>query len=412
MSETRLRILFFAEGATLAHVARPALLTASLDPARFEATLARPASYAWVSDGGNADTRTLACQDSAVFAQRLARGLPLYDTATLERYVVDDLALIDAIEPDVVVGDFRLSLSVSARLRDVPYVTICDAYWSPERPLRAVLPVLPFTRFTPIPLARLLFDALSPLAMRLHTVPLERLRARHGLPTLGHDLRRCYTDADLRLFANFPALFPELVPRDDAAFLGPLAWSPPAPAAFDAAPTGKPLVYVSMGSSGDIGALSTIVAALEACGCDALVSTAGKPVPAALAASSARVFEFLPGDAACAQAQLVICNGGSPTTNQALGHGTPVLGVAVNMDQFLNMQAIEAFGAGLLVRGDRVSPALVARAVTRLLGEDGFARRARLLQTAHHEREGESLLADHLLRLVASRHARGARSQA
>ena len=219
MSETRLRILFFAEGATLAHVARPALLAASLDPARFEATLARPASYAWVSDGGNADTRTLACQDSALFAQRLARGLPLYDTATLERYVVDDLALIDAIEPDVVVGDFRLSLSVSARLRDVPYVTICDAYWSPERPLRAVLPVLPFTRFTPIPLARLLFDALSPLAMRLHTLPLERLRARHGLPALGHDLRRCYTDADLRLFANFPALFPELVPRDDAAFL-------------------------------------------------------------------------------------------------------------------------------------------------------------------------------------------------
>ncbi|TMW77519.1 glycosyl transferase UDP-glucuronosyltransferase [Thauera sp. UPWRP] len=411
MSETRLRILFFAEGATLAHVARPALLAASLDPARFEATLARPASYAWVSDGGNADTRTLACQDSALFAQRLARGLPLYDTATLERYVVDDLALIDAIEPDVVVGDFRLSLSVSARLRDVPYVTICDAYWSPERPLRAVLPVLPFTRFTPIPLARLLFDALSPLAMRLHTLPLERLRARHGLPALGHDLRRCYTDADLRLFANFPALFPELVPRDDAAFLGPLAWSPRAPAAFDAAPTGKPVVYVSMGSSGDIGALSTIVAALEACGCDALVSTAGKPIPAALAASSARVFEFLPGDAACAQAQLVICNGGSPTTNQALGHGKPVLGVAVNMDQFLNMQAIEAFGAGLLVRGDRVSPALVARAVTRLLGEDGFARRARLLQTDHHERKGESLLADHLLRLVASRHARGARSQ-
>ena len=121
MPDTRLKILFLAEGATLAHVARPALLAASLDPARFEVTLARPASHAWVSEGCCADIRTLACQDSAVFAHRLARGLPLYDTATLERYVADDLALIDAVKPDVVVGDFRLSLSVSARLGGVHY---------------------------------------------------------------------------------------------------------------------------------------------------------------------------------------------------------------------------------------------------------------------------------------------------
>ena len=80
--------------------------------------------------------------------------------------------------------------------------------------------------------------------------------------------------------------------------------------------------------------------------------------------------------------------------------GTPVLGVAVNMDQFLNMQAIEAFGAGLLVRGDRVSPALIARAVTRLLGEDGFTQRAHLLQATHRERKGESPLGDHLVRLA------------
>lgn len=408
MDKPRLRILFFAEGATLAHVARPALLAATLDSARFDVTLARPAAYAWVTEAAGARACELECQHAAVFARRLARGLPLYDTATLERYVADDLALIDATAADVVVGDFRLSLSVSARLRGIPYVTICDAYWSPERPLRAPLPVLPFTRFTPIPLARRLFDAVSPLAMRLHTLPLERLRARFGLPALGHDLQRCYTDADLRLFANFPALFPEVATDAGAAFLGPLAWSPPARETLALARPGKPLVYVTMGSSGDVRALATIVATLEQCGCDAVVSTAGKPVPAALAASAARVFDFLPGDQASAQARLVICNGGSPTTNQALAHGTPVLGVAVNMDQFLNMQAIEAFGAGLLVRGDRVSPTAIARAVARLLGEDSFARQARVLQSAHRERAGETRLADHLLRVAAGDRAHAA----
>ena len=57
-------------------------------------------------------------------------------------------------------------------------------------------------------------------------------------------------------------------------------------------------------------------------------------------------------------------------------------------------------GAGLLVRGDRVSPALIARAVARLLGEDGFTQRAHLLQATHRERKGESPLGDHLVRLA------------
>jgi len=40
-STERLKVLFLAEGATLAHVARPLLLAGVLDPARHEVTLAR-----------------------------------------------------------------------------------------------------------------------------------------------------------------------------------------------------------------------------------------------------------------------------------------------------------------------------------------------------------------------------------
>ncbi len=40
-----------------------------------------------------------------------ARGKPLYSTKTLTDYVEDDLALLDRVKPDLVVGDFRLVVS-------------------------------------------------------------------------------------------------------------------------------------------------------------------------------------------------------------------------------------------------------------------------------------------------------------
>src|SRR5688500_19493669 len=67
----------------------------------------------------------------AEFLSRLAHGRPLYDLATLRRYVSDELRLLERVRPAVVVGDFRLSLAVSARLLHVPYLMLANAYWSP-----------------------------------------------------------------------------------------------------------------------------------------------------------------------------------------------------------------------------------------------------------------------------------------
>jgi UDP:flavonoid glycosyltransferase YjiC (YdhE family) len=264
-------------------------------------------------------------------------------------------------------------------LRSIPYITICDAYWSPERPLHPPLPVLPFTRFAPIPLAKFVFGCVAPFAMRLHAVPLERLRKRFGLPSLGYDLRRCYTDADLRLFANFPALFPEVTPSAKAAFIGPLAWSPAPGGQLDFLATEEPLIYVTMGSSGNPRVLETLVPILEATGHQVIVATAGKLVSEKLASAKTRVFDFVPGELLCRRAKLVVCNGGSPTTNQALSSGAPVLGIAQNMDQFLNMQTIEAFGAGIMVRGDRAREQHLQGAVSALLSGAPYEERARLL---------------------------------
>lgn len=401
MAASKAKVLFLAEGATLAHVGRPLVLAKQLDREGFGVTIARPSSFAWLTANVPFRTLDLWCQDARTFAQRLDRGQPLYDSSTLQRYVEDDLALLDGEKPDVVVGDFRLSLSVSARLRSIPYITICDAYWSPECTLSAPLPVLPFTRFTPIPVAEFLFRRISPLAFRLHALPMNRLRQRYGLPSLGYDLRRCYTEADLRLFANFPALFPEVQASDRAKFIGPLAWSPPA-MNLDFIGDEEPLIYVTMGSSGNVDVLATLIPVLEKKGIRIVVASAGKPLPDGLASKSVKIFDYLPGEQLCKRARLVVCNGGSPTTNQALVNGVPVLGIPQNMDQFLNMGAIERFGAGLLVRADRANETSLRSAIDALLGELRFKLRA--LQLAETVKGDDSLapvLAEHIAGLLS-----------
>ena len=382
MPPRRLKVLVFAEAVTLAHVARPLALMRALDPARYELVLACAARYTDFASNPGWQTVPLHSIPSAQFAQALAQGAPLYDLATLAGYADADRALIAAHRPDLVVGDFRLSLSVSARLAGVPYLAIVNAYWTPYHAAGFPMPVLPLSRHLPLPLARALFDTFRPLAFAAHCRPLNQLRAQHGLPSLGHDLRRVYSDADHLLVPDSPALFDMKGPAQAFSQTGPLAWSPdlPWPAALDRPVPGEQgVVYLTLGSSGPPQALALTLAALADLPIRVITSTAGAVVPADLP-SNARVAPYLPGDLAAARAQLVICNGGSLAVQQALAAGVPVLGLASNMDQFLNMAPIVAAGAGRLLRTDRLSRNAVRDACWALLQSADARRAAQRLQ--------------------------------
>lgn len=379
---SRTKVLLFAEAVTLAHVARPIALARALDPARYEVMLACDPRYTVFASGGPWQRADLHSIPSPQFNQALARGAPLYDLATLSGYVKQDAALIAAFRPDLVVGDFRLSLSVSARVAKVPYLAIANAYWSPYSRAGFALPVLPMTRHLPLPLASALFATFRPVAFALHCRPMNQLRARHGLPSLGHDLRRVYTDADHHLVPDLAQLYPLDGPPGRSSYIGPLTWSPllPLPAWWDEPmPDAQATVYATLGSSGPVALLSMVLQALDGLPLRVLASTAGAMMPSQLP-GNARVAPYLPGDAAAARSQLVICNGGSLTTQQALAAGVPVLGLASNMDQFLNMAPLEASGAGLTLRADRVNPAAIRAACQRLLASAEASAAARRLQ--------------------------------
>ena len=374
----RTRILFMAEAVTLAHVGRPLSLAQGLAEEAYEVHFACADGYDFCFKHAPFRRWRMDSISSQQFLQALAKGKPVYTESTLHSYVEDDLRLLKAVRPDLVIGDFRLSLSVSARLLGIPYITISNAYWSPHVRQHYTVPSLPLTGVLPIWLASPLFRLIRPLAFASHAGPLNRVRRRHGLPSLGGDLRRIYTDADRTLYADIAQLFAPHAMPPTHDYLGAVIWAPPVglPDWWQRPElsSGRPIVYVTLGSSGQGRLLPRVLHALAPLPVTVLAATAGT-IRVDTVPPNAFVAPFLPGDAAARRASLVICNGGSPTSQQALTAGVPVIGIAGNLDQFLNMHGIVAAGAGLLLRADRFREATVRHAATRLL-DDGQARLA------------------------------------
>ena len=399
----RKKILFVAEAVTLAHLARPLALAQMLDRQRYAVHLACAPGHEAFLTGSDAQLSLIQSIPSAQFLAALAAGKPVYEEATLQAYVDEDLRLLSAVRPDVVVGDFRISLSVSARLANVPYVALSNAYWSPYVRQHYTVPSLPMSKLLPIPLANALFLAVRPLAFALHTRPLNKVRLHHGLPSLGYDLRRIYTDGDRTLYADIPEMFPAQAMPYSHSYLGPVMWSPPMelPEWWGAIPESRPVVYVTLGSSGQGALLPRVLAALASLPVTVIAATAGNAAPSPLPAN-ARVANYLPGEAAARRASLVICNGGSPTSQQALAAGVPVLGIAGNLDQFLNMSGVVAAGAGILLRADRFDGDAVCAAAVKLIDSaEARSQAGRLGQLFRNYQPGSYL--DAVLREMTGR---------
>lgn len=370
----RIRVLIMAEAVTLAHIGRPTALAAGLDPRRFEVHFAASPRFDALLGPLPHTRHDLESIPTARFLDALDRGTPVYSPDDLRYYVRQDRMLLADIRPDVVVGDFRLSLSVSARLAGVPYATITNVYWSSAARQRFPLPELPLTRTLGVRAAGIVFPMARTVAFALHTRPLNRVRREHGLPSLGPDLRRTYTDADRVLFADAPELAPPHILAPGHEFLGPVLWEPEATP--PALPDDRPLVYVTLGSSGRGRLLAAVVRAFAGLPVTVVAASVGADLPDPLP-HNVITADYLPGTAVARRAALVVCNGGSPTVQQALSAGTPVLGLAGNMDQHLSMRSVTTAGVGLLVRSEHATPTAIAHAAGRLLDEPDFHTRAK-----------------------------------
>ncbi|HYT32319.1 MAG TPA: 2-oxo acid dehydrogenase subunit E2 [Thermoanaerobaculia bacterium] len=372
------RVLFFAEG----DLARPIALARSLDPRLYDVVLAWDARFEKHCADLPFPVRIIASIPTDQFIQSLDRGSPVYDVKTLRSYVREDLEVIRETQPDIVVGDFRLSLSVSARLAGVTYMAITDACWSPYGRQRYPLGEHPMVRLLGVTAAQAVFSLIRPLALAYHCRPLNRVRRKFGLPSLGYDLRHVYTDADEVLYTDIPELAPLLGLPENHHYLGPVSWSPgvSAPPWWGSVPQDRPVISVTFGTAGHSERLLPLtLKALADLPVTVIAATAGRMAGVSSLPGNALLADFLDGEKAAALSRLVICNGETLSVQQALCARVPVLGIASNMNQHLNMRTVRRTGAGELLRAGTATAESIRAVVMKMLAQPAYGQAAAAL---------------------------------
>jgi UDP:flavonoid glycosyltransferase YjiC (YdhE family) len=406
------RVLFIGEALAISHVARPAMLAAHLHGEGYDVCFARDPRYSAIVSRDGIETIDIQSLPTSVALDRLARAEPVYDAATLDRYVQDDLQLLRDFKPDIVVGDQRHSLAVSSRLAGVPYVNIADAQWCPSTSAEYELPDSPLSRIVGAPLSQLIFQFVRPAAFALHTMPLNVIRVKYGLPGIGTDITTFFTYGDYTVYPNDPDLFPLAKPLPAGhSFVGPLEWSAQSelPDWWDSIPEDRPIVYVSLGSTGQASLLGTVFDVLAGMPVTGIAVTAGRgkmPTPP----DNVKVADFLPGAEAARRSRLVICNGGSMSGQQALSAGTPYLGLISNLDQMLFTKAVHRTGACEWMRACEAGVTNLRPLVQHMLTQDRYVSVAKKLASRAAKWDARANFAAVISSVLENRNAKRYRS--
>ncbi|SPP99487.1 PGL/p-HBAD biosynthesis glycosyltransferase MRA_2985 [Candidatus Sulfobium mesophilum] len=378
-------ILFVGEEVTLAHIVRPLLLADSLDRSKYNISFASGHKYNSLLENCGLSNYFLHTIQSEVFLDRLSEGKPLYNFDELKKYVEFELSCIAKLSPDLIVGDFRISLGVTADLLGIPYICLSNAHWSPYSVLPFPVPEHVMLKIFGIGMVGRLLPKLLPLIFWHHARSFNAVRNFYGLPSVGN-LKNVYTYGTWTLYTDIPSVSPTKNLPQNHSYIGPVIWSPDIapPHWWSKLPEDKHLIYITMGSSGDVRVLKKILEALKDTVYIGVVATAGR----IKIEPSTNIFsaDYLPGLDIVKKASLVLCNGGSATAYQALSQGVPVFGFPSNADQFYTMESIEKNGAGILIRPGHASSTNILRAINSLIQDDGYKAVAQKLaeEIAHY----------------------------
>lgn len=144
--------------------------------------------------------------------------------------------------------------------------------------------------------------------------------------------------------------------------------------------TGRPIVYVTLGtfSNTDLSVFRAVLDGLAELPVHVVVTVGTGNDPADLGAvpANARVERYVPQAQLLPYCAAVVHHAGSGTMFGALAHGLPQLALPQGADNFVNAERLLVTGAAQVLRPGEVSAAAIRDAVTDLLTDDGYGKRA------------------------------------
>ncbi len=400
------RIALFADGGFLAHTTRVLEVGRALSRNYgHEVHFCSTGSYARLLREAGFPVHPVYTVDREV-TLKLVRRAGLCDLRwwrdVADRSVRSDMEAIAQIQPDLVVGDLRMSLATSARAAQVPYVALTNAAWTSRFAEQIQVPEGHVSeKLFGRRIAQAMFPTFQKLLIWYWARGFDGVRKRLALPPLGslHDL----IEGDITLLADLPEYFPVSQAPASFRYIGPIRFREalPRPIWLGRLAKDRPTLYFTMGSSGDANFFAEAVRVFGGTNYQVLITTAGMKAQTFGKYDNVFVEELADGDSLMAASHVTITHGGNGTIYQALGQGVPVIGIPTMFDQEINLQRVEALGAGLRLtmrdcRGERLRSA-----VETILNNPGYNDAARWLQrriAAFDGPRGAALHIEHFLR--------------
>lgn len=265
------------------------------------------------------------------------------------------------------------------------------------------------------------YDLAGPFAARLAGVPHVVVSVGHELPApfaraidgraathlaarrVPHAARQL--DDALYLDTCPPSLQePDFAPPAHTHPMRPEPHRPPGHPAWTPARADRPLVAVTLGTTGtNPPAVRQVLDGLAGVDADTVLTTLHlDPAELGLPRSGVQHAPFIPIADLVTHAAALVTHGGAGSTLAALAAGRPVLALPVGANQPYVARSLVAAGAGLSLAPDRAAPRAFAAAVTRLLADPDLAAGAERIRAEIAAMPGPAIAADAIRQWLAT----------
>lgn len=193
--------------------------------------------------------------------------------------------------------------------------------------------------------------------------------------------------ADLTLINDLPDYYDANKFPKQVAFTGPLFSIPAANEPVDPEITnvfdphnGKPKIFCTLSSSGSREMLSEVIKVFtygKGLEWNAVILSPHFPIDEArkLLGNREGVFvtdQFIPAPKVNAMADVVVSHGGQGTVQTAIHAGTPIVGVAAQQEQFINLSNIESRGAGIRIPRSKWTALTIQKSINTILKNQAY----------------------------------------
>lgn len=312
----------------------------------------------------------------------------------LRQRVQSELALIEQLRPRAISMGSVLTFPISARVAGVPLVNVVPLAMS--RPfLEAGLPLAP-----DIPdVLNGVIDWIT-LNVPLMTQNFSRVAREYGLPRF-RSLVEVW-EGDWNLATEIPALsrLDHLPPN--WRFVGPIYAHLPGEVPEDvrklADDQGRPLVYFAMGSSGNKETVKLVTESFEG-----LPVNVVAPIKAHIEGTDTRVPEnmlvtdWLPAPEVNAICDMGVIHGGQGTVQTACAAGLPFIGIGMQPEQSLNIEAVARYGSAKRISRAELTREGLREAILSMLKDETAKRKAQALKAEFERWNGTENAAQFLI---------------